>query len=85
MVRLYNFDTEDNYVLQPVMQDDAGAQGRIACLASDLKLGLLAVGTGSGTITVFKYTAPPKDGDPVMDFTKCWETQPAFQVRVWGG
>ena len=41
---------------------------------------MLAVGTSTGSITVFKYTAPSKDGEPVMDFNKCWETQPAFQV-----
>ena len=45
------------------------------------RCGLLAAGTTAGSITVFKYTPPPKDGDPVIDFGKCWEVQPSFQVR----
>ena len=94
---------------------------RIACLASDLRCGLLAAGTTYGSITVrkntalmsqpnliskyqgqytgiisqafkclflsfqvFKYTPPAKEADPMMDFSKCWETQPAFQVWMGG-
>ncbi len=40
VVRLYNFDTEDNYVLQPEAPEGAGGGvNRIACLASDLRCG----------------------------------------------
>ena len=52
MVRLYNFDTEDNYVLQPEAPMESGGVNRIACLASDSRCGLLAAGTTSGSITV---------------------------------
>ena len=44
------------------------------------RCGLLAAGTTAGVITVFKFT-PPKEGDTVIDFAKCWEVQPSFQVR----
>ncbi|GAX73042.1 hypothetical protein CEUSTIGMA_g494.t1 [Chlamydomonas eustigma] len=81
VVRLYNFDTEDNYVLQPELPPESvGGVNKIACLASDLRFGLLACGTTTGSITVFKYSSPNRDGEPVLDFSKCWEPQPAFQV-----
>ncbi|KAG1665494.1 hypothetical protein FOA52_009755 [Chlamydomonas sp. UWO 241] len=78
VIRLYNFDTEDNYTLAPDGVD--GQPARIVCLASDLRSGLLAAGTSDGAITVFKYTAPPSDGEPVLDFAKCWDSQPSFRV-----
>jgi hypothetical protein len=56
VVRLYNFDTEDNYVLQPEAPAESGGVNRIACLASDLRCGLLAAGTTSGSITVRRGT-----------------------------
>lgn len=80
VIRLYNFDTEDNYVLQP--ETRGAAANKIVCLASDLKSGLLACGCDNGEMTVFKYTAPSKEGEPVMDYAKCWEMQPAFQVNA---
>ena len=46
----------------------------------DDRCGLLAAGTTAGSITVFKYTPPSKEGDPVLDLAKCWEAQPAVQV-----
>ncbi len=46
--------------------------------------GLLACGCDNGEMTVFKFSPPAKDGEPVMDYAKCWETQPAFQVRGEG-
>ena len=41
VVRLYNFDTEDNYVLQPEVVEGGAGGGvnRIACLASDTRCG----------------------------------------------
>ncbi len=82
-MRLYNFDTEDNYVLSPDMSLEANATCNIVCLASDLKLGLLAVGTASGAISIFKYTPPESTNnyEPILDLAKCWEMQPGFQVN----
>mmetsp|Transcript_30722 Transcript_30722/g.68056 ORF Transcript_30722/g.68056 Transcript_30722/m.68056 type:complete len:1411 (+) Transcript_30722:34-4266(+) len=80
VVRLYNFDTEDNYVLTLDAAEGTGNVTRIVCLASDLRCGLLAAGTADGRVTVFKYNAPSKEGEPVLDFARCWEQQPAFQV-----
>jgi hypothetical protein len=44
------------------------------------RYGLLAASSTDSRITVFKYTAPNKEGEPVLDLAKCWETQPAFAV-----
>lgn len=81
VVRLYNFDTEDNYVLQVDAAEGTGTMSRIVCLAADNRYGMLAAGASDGRVTVFKYNAPAKAGEPVLDFAKLWETQPAFQVQ----
>ncbi len=54
----------------------------LSCLASDSRYGLLAAGAGDGRVTVYKYTAPVEDKQPVMDLSKCWEAQPAFLVGI---
>lgn len=45
------------------------------------RYGLLAASTSDGRITVFKHTPPSKEGEPVLELAKCWETQPAFSVE----
>lgn len=45
------------------------------------RYGLLAANTSDGRITVFRYNAPAKDAEPVLDLAKCWEAQPPFSVR----
>lgn len=56
---MYNFDTEDNYVL-PLDSADSITTSRIVCLAADSRSRLLAAGTLAGNITVFRYTPPSK-------------------------
>jgi intraflagellar transport protein 140 len=59
VVRMYNFDTEDNYIL-PIDSSDSVTVSRIVCLSADPRCRLLAAGTISGNITVFRYTPPSK-------------------------
>jgi len=81
VVRMYNFDTEDNYVLQ-VEPGEGGNVTRICCLAADTRYGLLAAGSTDGRITVFKYSAPTRDQGPMLELARCWDTQPAFNVAA---
>jgi hypothetical protein len=53
----------------------------MAFLPCCLRYGLLAASTTDGRITVFKHTPPSKEGEPVLELAKCWETQPAFSVE----
>lgn len=84
VVRMYNFDTEDNYVLN--LEQDSGLVSRVVCLAFDQRYQLLAVGTTDGRIMMYKYNEPSDRSEPVLDLAKCWEMQPAFFVsRGTGG
>ena len=46
---------------------------------------MLAAATADGRVTVFKFNPPSKEGEPVLDFAKCWEPEPTFHVRGGGG
>ncbi|PNW79678.1 hypothetical protein CHLRE_08g362650v5 [Chlamydomonas reinhardtii] len=78
VVRMYNFDTEDNYVLN--LEQDSGLVSRVVCLAYDDRYNLLAVGTTDGRVMMYKFNQPNLNLEPVLDFAKCWEMQPAFFV-----
>ncbi|KAG2490014.1 hypothetical protein HYH03_011479 [Edaphochlamys debaryana] len=78
VVRMYNFDTEDNYVLN--LEQDSGLVSRVVCLAFDQRYSLLAVGTTDGRVMMYKYNPPSDSREPVLDLAKCWEMQPAFFV-----
>ncbi len=41
---------------------------------------LLAIGTTDGRVMMYKYNHPNEASQPVLDFAKCWEMQPAFFV-----
>ncbi|GIL44704.1 hypothetical protein Vafri_2223 [Volvox africanus] len=78
VVRMYNFDTEDNYVLN--LEQDSGLVSRVVCLAFDQRYHLLAVGTTDGRVMMYKYNEPSERSEPVLELAKCWEMQPAFFV-----
>ncbi|GLC64378.1 hypothetical protein PLESTF_000154800 [Pleodorina starrii] len=78
VVRMYNFDTEDNYVLN--LEQDSGLVSRVVGLAFDQRYHLLAVGTTDGRVMMYKYNEPSERSEPVLDLAKCWEMQPAFFV-----
>lgn len=46
---------------------------------------LLAVGTTDGRVMMYKFNQPNLNLEPVLDFAKCWEMQPAFFVSAGGG
>ncbi len=98
VLRLYNFETEDNYTLaldastataagssSGRYSDDvaSGPTSGVACLAYDAKHQLLAAGTLSGRVVAYRQRPAASFGDEgLVELSKTWEAQPSFQVSV---
>ncbi|GMH43478.1 hypothetical protein BSKO_11400 [Bryopsis sp. KO-2023] len=77
VIRLYSFDTEDNYVLR-LDNIDASEEDTVSCLEFDQKFGILAVGTTSGKICLFRYVGKPTSNSTEgeiepQDLSLLWE------------
>lgn len=79
VVRMYNFDTEDNYVLQ-LEPDVSGAMPRVVAVSYDARFNLLAAGSVEGKVCVYRFKAPTPDSEPLLDLGRCWEPQPSFSI-----
>ncbi|KAF5834048.1 WD40-repeat-containing domain protein [Dunaliella salina] len=83
VVRMYNFETEDNYVIQVESAEGTPSQSPIVCLKSDLRYGMLAAGSADGRVSVFNYHAHGAHDHPghAAELSKSWDAQPAFLVE----
>lgn len=84
LIRLFNFDTEDNYVLSiaAALQSTSAAAESSAgpsCLAYDIRHDELAVGLKGGKVLTFRRRLLESEAE-VLDLSKTWEAQAPFQV-----
>eukprot|EP00873_Tetraselmis_striata_P011387 jgi/Tetstr1/431651/TSEL_021180.t1 len=79
IVRIFDLDSEDNYIIAAGEDDRTMAAPRITALAWGAKSGILAAGTTAGMVCLFKYVGD-KDNDGVEDDDvhqeEAWEQMP---------
>jgi intraflagellar transport protein 140 len=90
LIRLFNFDTEDNYILPLAGSAQSSAAAAAAdsaqapcCLEHDARHDELAVGLRDGRVMMFRRRLREPEAQ-VLDLSKTWEAQPAFQVGANG-
>lgn len=89
-VRLFNFDTQDNYTL-PLSGGDADQPAAgVSCMAYDDRSGMLCAASPSGSITTYHHCGSEESTAAELDLSKAWEPLPPFQVSgrptsvAWG-